>query len=351
MGVRSTSRLGLVCAALAPFPLLGLGYFGADPQASTFAQFQQRLFVNSSAHARNLTPASQAAGGLPAEVEALFASSDKGPRADRYLELKTTQSVPRRPRVQFASLAGLGSDVTGALPADSIAADAINREAKAELLMTPTTFGHVDAARFLNEVTSDVLRQAEEEEKERLKQEIAALLTPRVPRTLTYQGETQAEYEERQRRCLATAIYFEARGEPREGQLAVAQVVMNRVRSPDWPDTICGVVFQGQWNRNGCQFSFACDGQPDKPKDMVKWDEAMRLAREVTDGKVFLDDIGHATHYHATYVKPRWVRDMNLVERIGQHIFYRQRGEKPYVVEQPDASASPERGLALAGSG
>ena len=138
-------------------------------------------------------------------------------------------------------------------------------------------------------------------------------------------GLTEGEFRQRENRCLATAIYFEARSEPIKGQIAVAQVIMNRVRSRYYADTVCGVVYEGAHKRNACQFSFACDGAADKPKDKKRWAIASKLAKRVTDGKVWLADIGHASHYHATYVKPSWRRQMKLVKQIGAHIFYRAK--------------------------
>lgn len=136
-------------------------------------------------------------------------------------------------------------------------------------------------------------------------------------------GLTEREFRVKETRCLATAIYFEARGEPVEGQLAVAQTIMNRVRSSFYPDTVCGVVYQGAERRTGCQFSFACDKTPDVAKDRARWEIAQDLARQVADGKVWLKNIGNATHYHATYVRPGWIRQMRRITRIGVHIFYR----------------------------
>lgn len=153
-----------------------------------------------------------------------------------------------------------------------------------------------------------------------------------------YKGETQAEFEARERRCLAVAIYFEARGEPKRGQIAVGQVVLNRVRSPLFPETICGVVYQGQM-RKGCQFSFTCDGRTDNPRKGAQWDLAQRLAVEIMDGKQWLPEVGYSAFYHANYVRPRWSYRMNRIDRIGRHIFYKKRNEKPYTVE---ASAEPE---------
>lgn len=123
--------------------------------------------------------------------------------------------------------------------------------------------------------------------------------------------------------CLATGIYFEARGESERGQAAVAQVILNRVRNPAYPDTICGVVYQNRNWRNRCQFSFACDGRADRITNKRAYERAERIAMDVTTGREWLADVGSATHYHATYVRPRWARTMEKVDKIGLHVFYR----------------------------
>lgn len=142
---------------------------------------------------------------------------------------------------------------------------------------------------------------------------------------------TEKEFRAREFSCLATAIYFEARGEEIRGQIAVAQVIMTRVRSEFYPNTICGVVYQGQWNRNACQFSFACDGKPDIAKDRKQWKVALDVAKNVISGQVYLDEIGDATHYHATYVKPDWRKIVKRISRIGVHIFYKADFAPPLV--------------------
>ena len=134
---------------------------------------------------------------------------------------------------------------------------------------------------------------------------------------------SEKEFRARELRCMATAIYFEARGESVRGQTAVGQVIMTRVRSDFYPNTICGVVFQGQWNRNACQFSFACDGQTDAPKVAEQWTRALDVAKQVISGKVYLTDIADATHYHAVYVRPDWIRQVKRIKQIGVHIFYK----------------------------
>lgn len=133
-------------------------------------------------------------------------------------------------------------------------------------------------------------------------------------------------YSAKQQTCLAAGIYFEARGESETGQAAVAQVILNRVRNPTYPKTICGVVYQNKGWRNRCQFSFACDGVKDRIANKRAFSTAKRIAGEVTRGEIWLADVGSATHYHASYVLPRWAGAMTKVDKIGRHVFYRTFG-------------------------
>lgn len=132
-------------------------------------------------------------------------------------------------------------------------------------------------------------------------------------------------FEKKEQQCLAEAVYYEARGETVKGQVGVAQVVLNRVRNPAYPSTICGVVYQNRNMLNACQFSFACDGQKHRVTEMPQWEMAKQVAKTVSAGQIWLPEIGSATHYHATYVKPKWGPTMEKVAQIGLHIFYRTR--------------------------
>lgn len=127
----------------------------------------------------------------------------------------------------------------------------------------------------------------------------------------------------KQLECLSTAIYFEARGESYRGQVAVAQVVLNRTKDHRYPDTICAVVYQNQHRRNACQFSFACDGIPDRINDRKAWAQAEEISKKVTGGELYLAEVGEATHYHATYVRPAWAPRMDRLTQIGLHVFYK----------------------------
>jgi spore germination cell wall hydrolase CwlJ-like protein len=129
----------------------------------------------------------------------------------------------------------------------------------------------------------------------------------------------------RENRCLAEAIYFEARGESWGGQAAVAQVVLNRVSSGLYPATICGVVYQNRRHYNACQFSFACEGKSLRIEEPDAWRQAVRIAGEVTNGKAYVSDIGGSTHFHANYVQPRWAKRLEKMDVIGHHIFYKLR--------------------------
>jgi hypothetical protein len=128
-----------------------------------------------------------------------------------------------------------------------------------------------------------------------------------------------------QQNCLTTAVYFEARSESTLGQLAVATVILNRVKSSK--SSICGVVYRGSSHFNACQFSFACDGKPDVVDDPTAWWEAAKISKlavgnDTKTYSVVLDNLATATNYHADYVDPRWSKSLNRLAKIGRHIFY-----------------------------
>jgi spore germination cell wall hydrolase CwlJ-like protein len=127
-------------------------------------------------------------------------------------------------------------------------------------------------------------------------------------------------------KCLTAAVYYEAALEPREGQEGVAQVVLNRVRHPGYPKSVCGVVFQGA-DRPGCQFSFACDGSMARPPAAWAWRNAKDVATKALNGYV-RKDVGTATHYHTSYVMAGWTPTLLKVKQIGLHIFFRPLGSE-----------------------
>lgn len=126
-------------------------------------------------------------------------------------------------------------------------------------------------------------------------------------------------------KCLADAIYFESRGEVKKGQMAVAQVVINRVLSGFYPNDVCGVVYQNANRYLACQFTFACEGKKLKVDEPDMWAQAKQISHDMLAGKLWLDEIGKATHYHAYWVHPDWIREMRKIDRIGVHTFYRPR--------------------------
>jgi spore germination cell wall hydrolase CwlJ-like protein len=129
----------------------------------------------------------------------------------------------------------------------------------------------------------------------------------------------------RSEKCLAEAIYFEARGEAVRGQIAVAQVVMNRAFSGYYPNTVCGVVYQNKYRHMACQFTFACDNNPDVIREPDMWERAKKIAKAMLDGQIWLPEVGKSTHYHAYYVHPSWVSEMKKMYKFGVHTFYRPK--------------------------
>jgi spore germination cell wall hydrolase CwlJ-like protein len=166
---------------------------------------------------------------------------------------------------------------------------------------------------------------------------------------------------ERARQCLAEAIYFEARSESEEGQVAVAQVILNRTRSKIYPSNVCDVVYQNADWYNRCQFSFACDraarrrpNPVDRVRDPEAWAKAVAIADQVGSGERWLPWVGNATHYHADYVRPRWRRNMVQLSRVGRHVFYRLRSITRDLLKLPpkhgkdaDEAAEDETGTEL----
>ncbi len=126
-------------------------------------------------------------------------------------------------------------------------------------------------------------------------------------------------------KCLTDAIYYEAANEPDAGQRAVAQVILNRMRHPTYPNSVCGVIYQGSERRTGCQFSYSCDGSMARIPARPAWLRAQRVAAQALAGSVYAP-VGMATHYHATYVYPYWAPSLNFIGTIGAHRFYSWKG-------------------------
>ena len=146
--------------------------------------------------------------------------------------------------------------------------------------------------------------------------------------------------------CLASAVYYEAGNQDVDGERAVAQVVLNRVRHPAFPSSICGVVYQGSTKPTGCQFTFTCDGSLNHEPDSEGWKRALEVAAAALKGYVYAP-VGWATHYHANYVVPDWASTMAKNAVIGAHLFYRWAGAwgepavftKTYASREPNAAA------------
>jgi spore germination cell wall hydrolase CwlJ-like protein len=153
--------------------------------------------------------------------------------------------------------------------------------------------------------------------------------------------------------CLASAVYYEAGNQDEDGERAVAQVVLNRVRHPAFPASVCGVVYQGSTRLTGCQFTFTCDGSLNRQPDADGWRRAYRIAQEALSGSVYAP-VGWATHYHANYVVPYWASTLAKNAIVGAHIFYRWAGGwgqpsafgKSYAGHEPDAGMLRSAALA-----
>ncbi len=155
-------------------------------------------------------------------------------------------------------------------------------------------------------------------------------------------GLTQA----RALQCLTNAVYYEAASEAIGGQRAVAQVVLNRVSHPSYPNSVCGVVFQGSQRKTGCQFSFTCDGSMSRRPSAGAWARAQRVAQDALSGTVY-DPVGLATHYHTVWIYPYWAPSLDHIGTIGAHRFYRWKGS----AGKPAAFKSRYSGVEAAVSG
>lgn len=159
---------------------------------------------------------------------------------------------------------------------------------------------------------------------------LAAPLAPKPAIETTvrpYQLTATATGRRNELECLAAAIHYEAANQGEVGQEAVAQVVLNRLNDPRYPNTVCGVVFQGSTRSTGCQFTFTCDGALNRPPSPLAWKRAEAVAEQALDGYV-MTDVGAATHYHTVWVHPYWSPTLVKVATIGAHIFYRSPGAR-----------------------
>jgi hypothetical protein len=294
-----------ILAAIAGF----CGYAYRDTGIRSAVDYRLTMLTAPGVSTVSPSTATQAASlePLPAYASHLFARNQKGPRADKLaLAMKSSfdhNSVTRRTKTNPLHVRPQPASQLAALAGAKLFLSAFNPQ---ESLLE----GGSAPPRRPGGEWAGLLKNAS--------------LSPEQPQTL-FGGLTEGEFRKRELRCMATAIYFEARDEPVKGQIAVAQVIMNRIRSPFYPKTICGVVYQGERNRHGCQFSFTCTGKHNSIKEKPEWATAVKLAKQVIAGEVWIKEVGYATHYHATYVHPSWRHELIRVSRIGGHIFYKMK--------------------------
>lgn len=350
MHIRSANWMMRLPAYAGVAALIALGYFARDTGLIEKAWLLKQQFLpgNETVLVRQKPANGFFPSHVPTQASALFATNGKGPRADRFFEAAEHNAPTRRPQLMTASMTPILSGP------ESLDGYAVNRNLKGardavktatasqeQSLQTaePSSSDRATAALFfVSAYTSEGMKAAEPaiestaaDDKNRLNVKPEGSEWRRLlqdarmsPEDATiFGGLTETEFRNKEMHCMATAIYFEARGEPARGQMAVAQVVMNRVRTPFYPKTICGVVYQGSFNRTGCQFSFTCDGVADRATNKEQWANSMTVAQQVIARKVWVDEVGYATHYHATYVNPKWKSLVKRVAQIGVHIFYK----------------------------
>ena len=197
-----------------------------------------------------------------------------------------------------------------------------------------------------------LLRQVAPDQALQINQEIPLAGGPNpAAAPFAFKGDKAARAQALQ--CLATAVYYEAGSQDDDGERAVAQVVLNRVRHPAFPGTVCGVVYQGSTRPTGCQFTFTCDGSLYRGPDLAGWRRAYGIAQAALGGYVYAP-VGYATHYHADYVVPYWASTLAKNAVVGAHIFYRWAGgwgrpaafTKSYSGHEPNALALRNAALA-----
>jgi len=199
----------------------------------------------------------------------------------------------------------------------------VQGDATATVPPTPTQAANVAAAGVLNLPPPNLLKPLSAEEAEQENAERPFVKRPDTPAgKFVLKGDTADR--DRATNCLTQAVYYEAAGEGVDGGRAVAQVVLNRMRHPGYPASVCGVVYQGADRTTGCQFTFTCDGSLLRTPMALLWERSRKIAQEALAGRVYAP-IGHATHYHADYVLPYWADSLDKTIQIGRHIFYRLR--------------------------
>lgn len=353
-----SSPLRSMAFLAATVPVLGLGYIAGDQGLLKEARFELNAALagyipqTEPRYSKERTQVTFALDRPVDQATLYFSSSKKGPRIDRLTVNASSTTAFKAPRQLVAAISPYETKLSSAPPKAAGARAVTNKSTKtARLMISETQIARADQSNNITErveasyqLTSarvffdSPIRTRKQYQFVKLTEvdrgtiQMAAL-SPQgaisgAPisgkgRKLYYGAMMSKAQREKERMCLAKGIYFEARGEPIKGQMAVAQVIMNRVREGYYPDSVCGVVFEGAHRRNKCQFSFACDGHKDVPRNKKLWNLAKELAGKTINGQIWLADIGNASHYHADYVKPRWRRYMRKIKKIGVHIFYR----------------------------
>lgn len=331
---RASSRKSRWFSILAvPMLFAAGGYFANDPDLRKAADYQMALLTSGGISVAGVTGDSSGDahfGSIPRHAFHLFGEGRKGPRADRYLASYNATAVAKTARLDLdeSSPDGIGVQRT-AKGANLLLASGV--AVQDEEAARPENSGLMANASFFlmpaeeGDGVFNALAPADGGEKpdmgwDELRRN--ASLSPEKVKTI-FGGLTEEEFRARELQCMATAVYFESRGEPYRGQVAVGQVIMNRIRSPIYPKTICGVVYQGSLNRNACQFSFACDGKRDRPENKELWASSVKVAKQVIAREAWIDEVGYSTHYHADYVSPDWRHMFERVAKVGVHIFYK----------------------------
>jgi spore germination cell wall hydrolase CwlJ-like protein len=197
-------------------------------------------------------------------------------------------------------------------------------------------------------MTATQVRQISAESAEALNAAVPVVNGPNPPAAPFSMAGASAADRARSLDCLTAAIYYESATEPVDGQRAVAQVVLNRVRHPAYPNTVCGVVFEGAQRRTGCQSSFACDGALRRTPMPALWERARGIAAEALNGRVYAP-VGLALNYHANYVVPYWASSLSKNANVGLHVFYRWRGNQGRPGAFSDRYAGAEPAIAWRG--
>jgi len=263
----------------------------------------------------------------PTEVAVLIPRADVQEMRGRIAPPVIAQAPPKPPRAAIAELAAVRhEDAVEFAMASANTMMSAKPEPAVAFGASPASYRLASADAGALPSSSMLATRATSEGQISLPNLIAVLPPPApgvAPPTPAERLKLEGTARTRAERCLANAIYFEARSEPLKGQIAVAQVVINRAFSGFYPNDICGVVYQNANRHLACQFTFACDGKSKAIHERGAWARANRIAKQALDGQLYETAVGTSTHYHAVYVRPIWAREMKKNVRFGIHNFYR----------------------------